>query len=257
MYLKHNPKNGHHFLVLMQGSSDGPIRGIVVRTVLRQFGQFMMGHAIVQAGGKRHKLPLSGCYGSDGLTILAPLEVYAKGVDVPADLIKAWSGGEGWNDAGREGPAMKAWGLSLLEAEKAKERKPRAAPKGRMNADAAARFYRERLMDLARWHERRLHAEEWTHDEMLAHWRGTVTGCEGWNRVPAWVHERLMGWREHMLCALDERQEWRVWISGEGHIPCDVMKGRSYEGVDPEKGARVWRDTGKVFSGYDPAKVEA
>ena len=100
------------FLILMQleGDHKSPIRGIVRKVALRQFGHWMMGTARI----KGHSITMSGAYGGDGLTVDVPLEVYAMGVPLPQGLCDAWNTGGGWNSAGSEAPAMRAWARSIM-----------------------------------------------------------------------------------------------------------------------------------------------
>ena len=77
---------------------------LVRKVALAQCGNWMMGRANI--GGKWRTV--SGAYGSDGL----PMDIDtlpADAVRLPADLYKAWSTGGGWNGAGSEAPAMRAW----------------------------------------------------------------------------------------------------------------------------------------------------
>lgn len=104
------------FLVMMQPKSewiDGkfnshtsdPIRCLVRFCAMRQFGNFMMGFIRV----KGQRLTVSGSYGSDGLPMDVPREIYELGVELPAELREAWNKGGGWNSAGSEAPAIRAW----------------------------------------------------------------------------------------------------------------------------------------------------
>jgi len=106
------------FLILVQ-PKDGPIsrdlendymRAIVRKVAMQQRGQFMMGYA--HAFG--HKLILSGPYGSDGLPLSVPQEVFDQAVKVPVELVHAWSRGGGWNSAGSEASAMRHWAIVNL-----------------------------------------------------------------------------------------------------------------------------------------------
>lgn len=109
------------FLILMQPKApegmraadavhyetSAPIRAIVRYVRMRQFGNFMMGTARI---GK-HRVTLSGSYGSDGLPCTVPQEAYEMGVEVPAHLIEMWNKGGGWNSAGNEATEMRKWAL--------------------------------------------------------------------------------------------------------------------------------------------------
>jgi hypothetical protein len=102
------------FLALMQPDTpDGlgqPLRGIVRFAALTQLGHFMMGRIRV----KGHSLTVSGAYGSDGLPMTVPPEVYDAGVELPAELYDLWAKGGGWNSAGSEGPALRKWALETF-----------------------------------------------------------------------------------------------------------------------------------------------
>ena len=87
-----------------------PMRGLVRYVRMKQLGHFMMGSAVV---GK-HRLTLSGSYGSDGLPKSVPDEVYEAGVEVPRDLYDAWNKGGGWNGCGNEADAMRKWALATF-----------------------------------------------------------------------------------------------------------------------------------------------
>ena len=97
------------FLILVQpdhrGEKEAPIRALVRKVALHQCGHWMMG----QAYAFGHRIPISGCYGADGLAREVPREVYDKAVPVPSDLVEAWKTGGGWNGAGSEAYAMRQW----------------------------------------------------------------------------------------------------------------------------------------------------
>ena len=104
-----------NFLILMQPGYNhkAPIRAIVRKVAMRQFGHFMMGIARI----KGHSITLSGSYGADGLTCNVPQDVYDQGIVLPDDLVQAWNKGGGWNSAGSEAPMMRKWArenLSIL-----------------------------------------------------------------------------------------------------------------------------------------------
>ncbi len=84
-----------------------PLRALVRYARLKQFGQFMMGTARVG----QHSLTLSGSYGSDGLPMSVPDDVYEAGVELPQHLYDAWNKGGGWNGAGSEATAMREWAI--------------------------------------------------------------------------------------------------------------------------------------------------
>lgn len=91
-------------------SNKWPFRAIVRYVRMRQLGHFMMGSAKV---GK-HRLTLSGSYGSDGLPKTVCDEVYEMGVEVPEDLREKWNTGGGWNSCGTEAPFMREWALKTF-----------------------------------------------------------------------------------------------------------------------------------------------
>jgi hypothetical protein len=95
------------FLVLMQnrGNPKEPIRAIVRSVALHQLGSWMVG--TVRIG--KCKYFLSGSYGNDGLPVSVLPDAYYLGTVVPEALMSAWNTGGGWNGAGAEGPAMRAW----------------------------------------------------------------------------------------------------------------------------------------------------
>ena len=103
------------FLILCQ-PADAPIgtrpeiRALVRFASLRQLGHFMMG----QARAFGHKITLSGAYGNDGLPRDVPREVWEQATPVPAALIEAWNKGGGWNGAGNEAEAMRAWAKAAI-----------------------------------------------------------------------------------------------------------------------------------------------
>ncbi len=96
-------------------ASKTPLHAIVRYVRMRQCGAWMMGSAMV---GK-HRLGLSGSYGSDGLPKSVPDEVYEAGVELPQELYDAWNKGGGWNGAGSEATAMRAWALATFPRTKA------------------------------------------------------------------------------------------------------------------------------------------
>ena len=110
--------NQHHsrapFLILMQDKDGdcGPdnFRAIVRKVALEQLGHFMMGTARI----KNTSITISGAYGSDGLPVSVPKEIYDMGIDIPAKLYEAWNKGGGWNSCGNEAEAMKEWDLETF-----------------------------------------------------------------------------------------------------------------------------------------------
>jgi len=126
------------YLILMQPewhSEDGslsawnaryPIKAVLRKVALRQFGQWMMGRARIRS----HSIIISGSYGHDGLPCAVPIAAYNQGIEVPAELIAKWNTGGGWNSAGSEAPEMAAWAhvhfdkLVPLEARQPEPRGP-------------------------------------------------------------------------------------------------------------------------------------
>ena len=102
------------FLILVQPEGwayrNEPIKALVRKVALHQFGHFMMGSARVFG----HRIPISGAYGSDGLPRSVPQEVYDKAVLVPQELVDAWNKGGGWNSSGSEAPAMQEWAVKTF-----------------------------------------------------------------------------------------------------------------------------------------------
>lgn len=111
------------FLMVFSGDDKFPMPGDASRNLPRlracvrhahmtQLGHFMM--ARVRVG--KHRITLSGSYGSDGLTLDAPEGVWEKLVPVPDELaVQFWNGG-GHNSSGSEGPAMRKWAQDNLAA---------------------------------------------------------------------------------------------------------------------------------------------
>jgi hypothetical protein len=101
------------FLLMVQPKyqTNYPIKLCVRRVVLRQFGHFMMGNARIYG----HVVTVSGAYGSDGLPMNVPKEVYDKlSVILPDELYAMWNKGGGWNSCGSEASAMRKWALGCL-----------------------------------------------------------------------------------------------------------------------------------------------
>ncbi len=112
MYLKYGSKQ---FLLFLQSENEkggGKIRCAVRSVTLKQFGHFMMGTA--RLFGK--SFTVSGSYGSDGLPMTVPQEIYDQApVELPQALYDAWNKGEGWNSAGKEAPDVRKWAIENLK----------------------------------------------------------------------------------------------------------------------------------------------
>ena len=95
------------FLILMNNPNGEatPLRALVRKVALAQFGQWMMG----TAHAADEHLTISGSYGSDGKPMDVTPDVWALGLEVPAELYDAWKLGGGWNGAGSEASAMRTW----------------------------------------------------------------------------------------------------------------------------------------------------
>lgn len=147
------------FLILMQGETtpSKEIKAVVRRASLRQFGHFMMGNARI--GG--FKFTLSGAYGSDGLTMTVPDQIYENyGLVLPQELYDQWAQGGGWNSCGSEAPSLRSWALENLKDLK---RNPnyKVEPEGFPNIDG---MREDDLRQLRRdyWKARRTKMLEWT-----------------------------------------------------------------------------------------------
>lgn len=104
------------FLLLLQ-LNDKPcnaenIFACVRKVALRQLGHFMMGKARIH--GRGNWATVSGAYGSDG-SPLGVDKLPADAVPLPAELYEAWNKGGGWNGAGSEATAMRAWAIAAFK----------------------------------------------------------------------------------------------------------------------------------------------
>jgi hypothetical protein len=102
------------FLILVQSKERelGPenFRALVRQVALQQCGHFMMGYARI----KGLSIIISGSYGSDGLPISVPEEIYQIAAPVPKELYDAWNKGGGWNSSGKESEAMRKWAVKTF-----------------------------------------------------------------------------------------------------------------------------------------------
>jgi hypothetical protein len=101
------------FLLMVQPKyqTNYPVKMCIRRVVLRQFGHFMMGNARIYG----HVVTVSGAYGSDGLPMSVPKEVYEMlRITLPDELYEKWKHGGGWNSCGSEAPAMRKWAIDNL-----------------------------------------------------------------------------------------------------------------------------------------------
>ena len=265
MFLNRNPRNGSHFLILMScaDAPELPMRGLVRRTALYQLGQFMMGSVTITgtktesfADGPERKVPwkhrvtLSGTYGGDGLSVTVPRAVFDKGTEVPAELVAAWNTGGGWNSAGSEGPAMRAWGLELMRKEaQAKARTPRPRATGPMRAAEASRYYYQTVRGEIASHMRRVIDKQMTHDEMVKDWNIWVQREPQWSRAPAWVYHHAFGARDAFQALLYSHfLDWRVFHKEHGLVTKERMRDLNYYDVIAELGAHCWTTTGKPWN---------
>lgn len=104
------------FLLLIQPSSERwktePIKALVRKVALGQFGQWMMGKVNIYG----QHLVVSGSYGNDGLPMSVPDEIYDRAaVVLPQELLELWNHGGGWNSAGSEAAAMREWAIDNLK----------------------------------------------------------------------------------------------------------------------------------------------
>ena len=125
MYITNDSRSGYRggdqvctrglFLMFVQppgtAGASSPIKCVVRKVALQQLGHFMMGRANIR--GKW--FTVSGSYGSDGLPMDVPQEVYdSLTVTLPADLYQAWNKGGGHNSCGSEAPAVRKWAKEHL-----------------------------------------------------------------------------------------------------------------------------------------------
>ena len=99
-----------NFLLLISPKTyerrNEPIKAIVRKVALSQFGHWMMGKARIYG----YSVTVSGSYGGDGLICDVPDEVYDRASMVlPRALWDAWNKGGGHNSCGSEAPAMRKW----------------------------------------------------------------------------------------------------------------------------------------------------
>jgi len=99
-----------NFLLLISPKTyerrNEPIKAIVRKVALSQFGHWMMGKARIYG----HTITVSGSYGSDGLICGVPDEVYDRAtVVLPGALYDAWNKGGGHNSCGSKAPLMRKW----------------------------------------------------------------------------------------------------------------------------------------------------
>lgn len=82
------------------------MRACIRQVALEQCGHYMMGNARI--GGE--SFTVSGSYGSNGLTMNVPREIWKEyGVPVPEDLFEKWRTGGGHNSSGAEARDMQEW----------------------------------------------------------------------------------------------------------------------------------------------------
>lgn len=93
----------------LAGAADSKSAGPKIRGGSRQVS---VGQGTARVKG--HTITLSGAYGSDGLPCMVLDAVYEAGIELPSVLVELWNKGEGWNSAGNEAPAMRAWALKTF-----------------------------------------------------------------------------------------------------------------------------------------------
>jgi hypothetical protein len=90
-----------------------PLRAFVRKVALHQCGHFMMGATRVHGV----RVPLSGCYGGDGLPREVDRATYDRATPVPAELEATFWAGGGHNGSGSEANDMYQWGRKLAGLE--------------------------------------------------------------------------------------------------------------------------------------------
>ena len=105
------------FLLLIQpdikGGVNCPIKAVIRKVALKQFGHWMMGKANI--GG--HWYSVSGSYGHDGLPMTVTERDYCRhGLPLTAELHDAWNKGGGHNSCGSEAEPIRKWALENLPA---------------------------------------------------------------------------------------------------------------------------------------------
>jgi len=244
------------FLILVQeagGAGKGEIRAVVRKVALRQFGHFMMGHAMVQ--GKR--LTISGSYGSDGLPVTVPPEVFNIAIPLPFELLAAWNVGGGHNGSGSEAEAMRQWAMANLDRlyhaaarEKAsRERQARlklAPPTSRLSfkrARAAVQNFCSRLCGV----HFRARREGPTAEALREEIKRVTYGTPEWKRLPQWAQAEVTGYGRALSDEdYSSHLEWRMYFRGKYVSGDDVPEG-GWSEVESGAGCHFWRQSGKPF----------
>lgn len=101
------------FLLFCQGGDvNDPIKCCVRKVALHQLGCWMMGTVRIYG----NSFTVSGAYGSDGLPMQVPQNVYERlPIRLPDHLREMWDKGGGWNSAGNEGPDVRNWARANLK----------------------------------------------------------------------------------------------------------------------------------------------
>ena len=123
-YTRHGEQwaSGPFLMLIVDKDSEEPnvrrnVRAIVRSVRLKQLGHFMMGAVSIKtAPNVQHHISVSGAYGSDGLLLDVPSDVFALGVPLPLKLYDAWSHGGGHNNVGSEAHAIHDWALKNMKA---------------------------------------------------------------------------------------------------------------------------------------------
>lgn len=119
--------------LLLFSDDDNALRACVRSVAMHQCGHFMMGRALIGAGGtvrseylKDGEITVSGSYGHDGLPLNAPTGKFAclskitvaawdRLLTLPEELTACFWKGGGHNSAGNEAGPVRSWALENLD----------------------------------------------------------------------------------------------------------------------------------------------